>query len=310
MAYFYLFLGFVLLMVSGNYLVKGSVQLARHFKVSTLVVGLTVVAFGTSAPEFFVSIKAALKDVPDIAVGNVVGSNIANIGLILGMVALVYPISIHNKSILSDALLMILGTVVLLFFGYNGVIGLVEGILLFSALMAYILWLFYQSKKKGTVRKEIHPPDMSIFLALAYTLISIAGLYFGAEWMVNGARELALSWGVSDRVIGISIVAFGTSVPELVTSIIAAFRKESDISIGNIIGSNIFNILGVLGASAMIKPLPVNNPEMFVTDMVWALGLSVALLLFMMPFNKGHLSRWKGGVFLSTYIIYIYLLFR
>jgi cation:H+ antiporter len=151
---------------------------------------------------------------------------------------------------------------------------------------------------------------MGLYAALSVAIVSIVGLYFGAEWLVMGARELAISWGVSDRVIGISIVAFGTSVPELATSIIASFRKETDISVGNIIGSNIFNVFAVLGVTAVIKPLPIGNPEMFTVDMVWVLGLSIVLLAFMLPLSRGLISRWKGGLLLLTYISYIYLLFN
>jgi cation:H+ antiporter len=310
MAFVYLVAGFILLMISGNYLVKGSVQLARHFKISTLLVGLTVVAFGTSAPELFVSVKAAFKGASDIAVGNVIGSNIANIALILGLVALVYPIAVRNRSILFDWIVMTIASLALLILGYNGTIGLLEGIIFLLCLGIYLWWSFYISRKSIKTSDVIPIPTMGLYAALSVAIVSIVGLYFGAEWLVMGARELAISWGVSDRVIGISIVAFGTSVPELATSIIASFRKETDISVGNIIGSNIFNVFAVLGVTAVIKPLPIGNPEMFTVDMVWVLGLSIVLLAFMLPLSRGLISRWKGGLLLLTYISYIYLLFN
>jgi cation:H+ antiporter len=291
--------------------VKGSVQLARHYKISTLVVGLTVVAFGTSAPELFVSVKAAFDGVPDIAVGNVVGSNIANIALILGLVALVYPIAIKNRSVWFDWLVMFVVSCLLLLFGFNGRISFVEGLLFFIALIIYVLWSFYQSRRRMNKDPEESPaPEMGLLAASALVLASIVGLYFGAEWLVGGARELAAKWGVSDRVIGISIVAFGTSVPELATSLVASFRKETDISVGNIVGSNIFNILAVLGITAIIKPLPIDNPGMFALDMVWALGLAIVLLIFMLPLSNGKISQWKGALFFLIYLSYIYFLFR
>lgn len=311
MAFFYLIAGFILLLISGNYLVKGSVQLARHFKISTLVVGLTVVAFGTSAPELFVSVKAAFNGVPDIAVGNVVGSNIANIGLILGVVAIVYPIGIHNRSVWFDWMVMTIASLLLLVFGYNGVIGFLEGLLFLVFLAGYLAWSFYQSRKRiNSGGHDVSRPTMKLYTALLIVIFSIIGLYYGAEWLVNGARELAVSWGVSDRVIGVSIVAFGTSVPELATSLVASFRKETDISVGNIIGSNIFNVLAVLGTTAVIKPLPVNNTGLFAVDLIWVLGLSVVLLVFMLPLSKGLISRWKGGLFFMAYLTYIYVLFN
>lgn len=300
-----------MLLVSGNFLVNGSVQLARHFKISTLVVGLTVVAFGTSAPELFVSLKAAFQGVPDIAVGNVVGSNIANIALILGLVAIVYPIAIKNRSVWFDWLVMFVVSVVLLLFGYNGRISLVEGLLFVIALVIYVLWSFYQSRRSMKKTMEESPaPEVGLLAASAMVLVSIVGLYYGAEWLVRGARELAASWGVSDRVIGISIVAFGTSVPELATSLVASFRKETDISVGNIVGSNIFNILAVLGITAVIKPLPINNPEMFALDMVWAIALAIILLAFILPLSRGKITQWKGALFFLIYLSYIYFLFR
>lgn len=310
MAYIFLVSGFILLLISGNYLVKGSVQLARHYKISTLVVGLTVVAFGTSAPEFFVSVKAAFYGVPDIAVGNVVGSNIANIALILGLVAIIYPISIQNKAVWFDWLVMTLVSGLLLVFGFNGVISFIEGVIFIVGLVIYILWSLYQSRKKmNSAANECPAPEMKLRWALLLVVFSIGGLYFGSEWLIKGARHLAASWGVSDRVIGISIVAFGTSVPELATSLVASFRKEADISVGNIVGSNIFNVLAVLGVTSVIKPLPINNIGMFTLDLVWVLGLSVLLLIFMVPLSRGKITRWKGGVFFMSYLAYIYLLF-
>lgn len=310
MAYIFLVSGFIILLISGNYLVKGSVQLARHYKISTLVVGLTVVAFGTSAPEFFVSVKAAFYGVPDIAVGNVVGSNIANIALILGLVAIIYPISIQNEAVWFDWLVMTLVSGLLLIFGFNGVISFIEGVIFIVGLVIYILWSLFQSRKKmNSVGTECPAPDMKLRWALLLVLFSIGGLYFGSEWLIKGARHLAVSWGVSDRVIGISIVAFGTSVPELATSLVASFRKETDISVGNIVGSNIFNILAVLGVTSVIKPLPINNIGMFTLDLVWVLGLSVLLLIFMVPLSRGKITRWKGGLFFMSYLAYIYLLF-
>jgi cation:H+ antiporter len=310
MAIVWLIAGFVLLFFSGDWLIKGSVALSRHFKISTLVIGLTVVAFGTSAPELFVSVKAAFNGVPDLAIGNVVGSNIANIGLILGLVALFMPIMTRNRGILFDWSVMIVATLLLMLFAYNGMIGFGEGVIFLILLGLYLVWSVFQARRKSNKSKEVFlPAGMPVWKALLWVAVSVAGLYFGAEWLVNGATSLALSWGVSDRIIGISIVAFGTSVPELATSMMALYRKENDISVGNIIGSNIFNIWAVLGVTAVISPLQVNDKEMLTLDLLISIGLGVLLLSFMLPLARGVISRWKGAILFLLYILYIYILY-
>lgn len=310
MAYFSLIAGLLLLVFSGNALVKGSVQLSRHFKLSTLVVGLTVVAFGTSAPELFVSIKAAYNGVPDLAIGNIVGSNIANIGLILGLVAIFMPISIMNKSVVKDWVVMMVASGMLIGAVLNGYIGFVEGFIFVVCLILYIIWSVYNSKRKRSIQITILPPTMVMWKAVLYVVVAIVGLYFGADLLVAGAREIALTWGVSDRVIGVSLVAFGTSVPELVTSMVAMFRKENDISVGNIIGSNIFNIWAVLGTTSLLTRLPVNDMSNVLFDIGISLVFAVLLLIFIMPLRKGVITRWKGGVLFVLYIVYIYFIFN
>lgn len=310
MAYLSLIAGLLLLVFSGNALVKGSVQLSRHFKLSTLVVGLTVVAFGTSAPELFVSIKAAYNGVPDLAIGNIVGSNIANIGLILGLVAIFMPISIMNKSVVKDWVVMMVASGMLIGAVLNGYIGFVEGFIFVVCLILYIIWSVYNSKRKRSIQITILPPTMVMWKAVLYVVVAIVGLYFGADLLVAGAREIALTWGVSDRVIGVSLVAFGTSVPELVTSMVAMFRKENDISVGNIIGSNIFNIWAVLGTTSLLTRLPVNDMSNVLFDIGISLVFAVLLLIFIMPLRKGVITRWKGGVLFVLYIVYIYFIFN
>src|SRR5690554_225664 len=310
MAFLWLLLGLVLLFLSGNWLIKGSVALSRRFKVSTLVIGLTVVAFGTSAPELFVSVKAAWDGVPDLAVGNVVGSNIANIGLILGLVALMVPIVSQNRGILFDWGVMVLATLLLMYFSYNGTIGFWEGLSFVVALVVYLLWSVWQARRKSARQGETFlPPGLSLWQAVGLIVLAVGGLYLGAEWLVKGAKSLALNWGVSDRVIGISIVAFGTSVPELATSLIAVFRKENDISVGNIIGSNIFNILAVLGVTSLISPLRINDNAMLANDLLISFLFAVLLLVFMLPLKNGRIGRTKGAVLFLGYVLYMYLLY-
>ena len=307
--YIYLALGLGVLIICGNWLVTGSVQIARHFKISTLVVGLTIVAYVTSAPEMFISVGAALNNSHDIALGNVIGSNIANIACILAIVVIISPIPIRNRSIGFDYLVMFLITVLLFVFGFNGIIGFFEGLAFISILIAYTVWSVMKSKKTTDV-KTIEPATMKPIFALLLILAAVAGLYFAAGWFVKGAKEIALAWGVSERVIAVSIVAVGTSAPELISSLIAAFRKETDLSIGNIIGSNFFNIAGVLGVTTVVSPITVNNHSLFITDMIWLFGITIALLLAMIPLSKGKINRWEGCILLLIFSAYMFTLYK
>jgi len=307
--YIYLALGLGVLIICGNWLVTGSVQIAHHFKISTLVVGLTIVAYVTSAPEMFISVGAALNNSHDIALGNVIGSNIANISCILAIVVIISPIPIRNKAIGFDFLVMFLVTLLLLVFGINGVIGLFEGLVFISILIAYTVRSIFKSKKAED-KKSIEPATMKPIYALLLIIAAVAGLYFSSGWFVKGAREIALQWGVSERVIAVSIVAVGTSAPELISSLIAAFRKEADLSIGNIIGSNFFNIAGVLGVTSIVNPVKITNLSLFYTDMIWLFGVTIALLLAMIPLSKGKLSRWEGCILLLIFAVYMFILYK
>lgn len=308
-SYFQVLVGFVMLFLSGNWLVKGGVELSRHFRISPLVAGLTIVAFGTSAPELFVSVKAVYTESPDISIGNVVGSNIANIVLILGSVALVFPIRVKRPSVIFDWLVMMFSFLLLFLFLENEVLQRWEGVVFFILLVSYIIWSVVSSRRRSVRNKEVFSqPSISLWAAIGLVVLSVAGLYFGAEWLVRGASDLAIGWGVSERVVGISVVAFGTSVPELATSLAASIKKEMDISIGNIIGSNIFNVFSILGITAILKPLEV-SPRVISSDMVWMVGVAVLLIVFLIPLKRGMLTRWKGGILLLVYIVYIWLLY-
>ena len=307
--YALLAVGLAVLILCGNWLVTGSVQLARHFRISTFIVGLTIAAYGTSAPEMFISVGAAIRGSHDIALGNVIGSNIANIGAILAIVALVATIPIQNKALGFDLAAMFFVTALLFVFGLNGVIGRIEGIAFVSLLVAYTAYSVIRSRKKISAGNSA-PATMRPLLAAPLILAALVGLYFGADWFVDGAREIALQWGVSERVIAISIVAVGTSTPELVASLVAAFKKEADLSIGNIIGSNLFNIAGVLGLTTIIRPIPIGDLSVFVGDMIWLFGISALLLFAMFPLAKGRISRLEGGLFLAAFSVYMIILYR
>jgi cation:H+ antiporter len=310
MQYLLLVGGFILLFLSGNYLVKASVEIARRFKLSGLVIGITVVAFGTSAPELFVSLEAVFVGSPDISLSNVVGSNIANIALVLGLVALVFPIKVKKKGVWKDWAIMMLASFILVAATIGYEITRWEGALFIVLLVSYLAWLVIQSRKANANQVTDNTTENTpLTKSLILFLVAVTGLYFGAQWLVDGARTLALNLGVSEKVVGISVIAFGTSVPELATSLIAAIRKETDISIGNIIGSNIFNIWAILGITASIKPLSNINPEFMRFDYPWMMAISALLLILILPLARGIITRWKGALLLAIYGIYIYLLF-
>lgn len=303
----FLVLGFVVLFISGKYLVVGGVQLARFFKVPTLVIGLTIVSFGTSAPELLVSLKAAFTGHPDIAMGNVVGSNISNIALVLGLTALIFPIPVVRKVVRFDWPIMMGITLLLYILTLNGILSRWEGLILIIALVGFNFHSIRKGRKDNT---DDYSDTKSLpwYFSLLIIAASSVGLVFGADWLVTGASGLARSMGISERVISVSIIAFGTSVPELATSAVAAFKKETDISIGNIIGSNIFNIAGILGITSSIHPIAVNQ-EIIAFDDLWMLGVSL-LLFFVMAFKNKRVSRIDGILLILVYSFYIYFLFR
>ncbi|NOZ45657.1 MAG: calcium/sodium antiporter [Chlorobi bacterium] len=309
MEYIQLLLGFIVLLFSGHYLVKGSVLLAKYFKISTLVIGVTVVSLGTSAPELFVSLKAALFNHPEISIGNVVGSNIANIALVLGLTAIFNPIQVKKSSIVIDWPIMMASGILFYIFILNNKLQFYEGIIFLTIIFIYVFWSIQNSRKK---EKEANNNQIvktsSLWMAIVFIVLSSLGLMFSSTWLVNGAKQIALNIGVSERVISISLIAFGTSVPELATSLIAAFKHETDISIGNIIGSNIFNILGILGTTSVVKEIPVNFQE-FKTDIFWMLGISLLLFVLIIPLKGGILKRYKGLILFAIYCIYIYSIF-
>ncbi|HAF27636.1 MAG TPA: sodium:calcium antiporter [Bacteroidales bacterium] len=309
MDYIFLFLGFVLLILSGDFLVKGSVSLAVHFKVSKLVIGVVLVSFGTSAPELVVSLDAAIKGHPDIAIGNVVGSNIANLALVLGLTAMILPIQVRKKAIHFDWSVMMLVSILFYIFCLNFKLQLFEGLIFIVLLLAYVFWSVHQSRAEHKINEE-EPiaPKHNLVVSFILVISAIVGLIYGAELLVKGASSIASSIGIEERIISVTVIALGTSLPELATSIMAAIRKELDISIGNLIGSNIFNILAILGLTSVVKEIDI-NPMILKFDIFWMLGISLLLFLFILPLRKAIVSRWKGFIFVLIYIVYIYLAF-
>lgn len=301
--------GFLLLFFGGDWLVDGGVAVARRFNISPLVIGLTIVAFGTSAPELLVSMESAMKGIEGIAMGNVIGSNIANIGLILGLTAMICPIVVEGmKSVLSNCLVMIGASVLAIVFSIDGCISRPEGAVMFLGLVAYTVISIMKGRGSNVSESDEKAP-MSTLPALLLIVLSCAMLAYGADLMVEGATALARMIGVSDQVIGLTIVAFGTSLPELAASVAAAVKKQMDISIGNIVGSNLFNILCVLGLSATVSPISFTL-DSYINDFAVMMLFSVGLTVLIQPWKQtGRLSRVSGALMFAAYAAYAYMLF-
>ena len=313
MSLFFVLAGLVLLVVGGEYLVRASVGLSLRFNLSRLVIGMTVVSFATSLPELLVSLKAAWSGHPELALSNVVGSNIANIALVLGVTAILTPIFIKRTSYRLTIPFMVFFSVLLYWFLHNDmVLRFWEGFTLFILLIVFIYILIRSSSSFGDIDAEdIDDIDddiqeSSIWRILLWLLIGGVALWGGAELLVDGATEIARLIGVSERVIGVSLVAIGTSIPELAASVISALKKEKDLSFGNLVGSNIFNIGSVLGLTAMVKPIHILNKKLIEVDIIWMLGISLMVLpLALLP--KRHKISWaKGSVYIALYIVYMY----
>ena len=306
MDFILLILGLAVLIIGGEFLVKGAVGVARNLEISPLVIGMTVVSFGTSAPELLVSLQAVAEGSPEIAVGNVIGSNIANLALVLGVTVLIFPIIVERQTKVIDWPVMMLATILFYVFLFDGVIEFWEGLLLFSFLVTFVTWLIRRSRKESKLKIVEHVGKDSMLLTVGYVLLGLIGLYFGSEWFVEGAVRIAVSLGMSKSVIGVTIVAFGTSAPELVASCVAAYRKQSDISIGTLIGSNIFNIMAVIGLTSIVSPIDLSGLDagQFLNfDMYWVAGIALALLP--MLYFGAKFGRLKGVVLLTSYIVYI-----
>jgi len=305
MDFLWLILGLVILIFSGDYLVKGAVGIAEKFKISPLVIGMTVVSFGTSAPELFVSIKAAWDGSPDLAIGNVIGSNIANIALVLSITVLIFPIIVDRNSKIIDWPMMMFSSILFYVFSLDNVISPLEGVVMVGILLVFTILLIRNSRKLNLdLDEDIDGLPTNMWLTVLYLVGGLVGLKFGADWFVEGAKGVAKSFGMTDKVIGVTIVAFGTSVPELVASGVAAYRRQTDISLGNLVGSNIFNILIVIGITSIIMPIQVAESVMNF-DMYWMLG--IALALYPLMFIGKKMGRIHGLILLSAYVTYIVL---
>ena len=306
-----LVVGLVFLVGGGELLVRGAAALALKADIPPLIIGLTVVSMGTSAPELFASVEAALEGHPGLAIGNVLGSNVANLALILGLTALIRPVTVDRMALRLDIPLMLGASLLFVAVASDLEMTRTEGIGALVLMGLFIASLLRRAKQQdnpddGDVPETAGWASKSVLGLLALIVVGTSGLYFGSEAFVDGASRIALHMGISDHVIGLTVVAFGTSLPEIVASGMAAWRGQSDLAVGNVVGSNLFNLLLVLGTTATIAPLPM-EPEVLSWDIWWLLGTAAALipLALLSGLRTPRIGRWQGGLFVLAYIVYI-----
>lgn len=308
------FLGFTALVIGGEFLVRSSVAISFKLNISKMIIALTVVSFSTSAPELIVSMQAAWNGYSDISLGNVVGSNIANIGLVLGVTAIISSISINRDFYFLNWPVMLFFSGLFYYFLYTGhVINSFEGLILLAALFTYLFILIRKVRGKKSIETEEVSNSLkgvTTFKIVVWFLIGGLGLYFGSEWLVSGAVSIAEDVGVSERVISVTMVAIGTSVPELAASLIAAFKGEKAISLGNLIGSSIFNIGSVIGITALIQPIKMQSIEVLAHDVLWMIAFAILILVLALLPKRHSIGRYKGFLILIPYIIFIVLSFK
>lgn len=312
--------GLIFLVVGGEFLVRGASQLAGALGIAPIVIGLTVVAFGTSTPELAVSLDAAFSGNADIAIANVVGSNIFNVLFILGVSALISPLVIHSQMIKREVPIMIGVSFLIYIFALNGVIGRIEGLVLFAGIITYTSWLVIEARKNKNENQELKTESekeysekpsgaKGILASIGFVVVGLGVVMSGADWLVDGAVQMAKSLGVSDTVIGLTIVAAGTSLPEVVASIMATIKGERDIAVGNVVGSNIYNILAIVGLSSAIVPGGLNvNEAMLRLD--FPVMLAVAAICYPFFRTGSQLSRKEGAFFLGSYIAYTIIMIQ
>ena len=303
-------LGFGLLVIGGEFLMRASVALSFKLNISKMVVGLTVVSFATSLPELLVSLNAALNGSPSIAINNVIGSNIANIGLVLGITALIGTIYVDKSFYkINWPAMMVFSFAFYYFLSNDSKLDAVEGAVLFLSLLLFIAYSLKQSEGIETDDSMDAFTMISNFKIVIWLIIGGVALYFGAKWLVDGAVVIAQKIGVSEAVISVSVIAVGTSIPELAASVIAVLRKEKAISLGNLIGSNIFNIGSVLGMTAMVKPIVVDDPEILSRDIIWMLVFAGLLLPLTLILKRYEIKKLEGFLMVLLYGVFIYSVF-
>lgn len=313
MSVLFLVLGLALLVVGGEFLVRSSVAISFRLNISRMVIGLTVVSFATSAPELLVSLQAALNGFSDISLGNVIGSNIANLGLVLGVTAMISPLLIDKDFYKFNWPVMMVFSILLYFFlSSEGLLSRIEGFLLLFGIVLYLFFLIRRARQQSSITTDEVDPNLqavSTFKTVVWLLIGGVALYGGSELLVKGAVDLATTLGVSERVISVTMIAVGTSVPELAASVIAALKQEKALSLGNLIGSNIFNIASVLGITAIIQPIAVKSEAILSSDIFWMMGIAFILIPLVFLPKKFNMGRLKGFVLFAGYVVFVSMAF-
>lgn len=312
MVYLLFVLGFVFLIKGADVLVNGASAIGRRFRISEMVIGLTIVSFGTSLPELLVTTVASLNGQAELGLGNILGSNIANVLIILGIAALIRPLPIPRDtyfieipfSILAALLLGFLANANIFYTGHNA-IGRGEGGIMLYFFFLFMVYIFVVARKKKT-EDEVPITSQPLIKSVLLIIVGVVALYFGGGWVVDGATHIALLFGISESVIGLTIVAVGTSLPELVTSAVAAYKNNTDMAVGNAIGSNIFNILWILGFTSILTPIPFSDHSN--QDILMVLISTSALIMAVLIGKQPRISRWEGTIFMVIYCVYLYTL--
>jgi len=307
MSFFLILIGFILLILGGNWLLKSAVSISLGLKIPKIIIGMTVVSFATSAPELIVSINSAVNGYPDLALGNVIGSNIANLALVLGITLLIAEMDVQKSFFTTNWPVMMVASILLFLFLHNDyLISDLEGLIFVLFLIFFLVYLF--RFQNYDIIDDL-PEDVDLLPAsktFIFFLLGSVGLWGGSEMLITGATDLAITLGVGERLIGVTVVSVGTSIPELAASIIAVLKKEKAISLGNLIGSNIFNILAVVGITSLITPIPANDHVIYTNDIYWMLLVSMVLPILILLPKKMELKRKSGIVLLLLYVVFIY----
>ena len=307
MSFFLILIGFILLILGGNWLLKSAISISLGLKIPKIIIGMTVVSFATSAPELIVSINSAVNGYPDLALGNVIGSNIANLALVLGITLLIAEMDVQKSFFTTNWPVMMVASLLLFFFLRNDyLITDFEGLILVLFLISFLVYLF--RFQNYDIIDDL-PEDVDLLPAYkTFTLFMLGsvGLWGGSEMLITGATDLAITLGVGERLIGVTVVSVGTSIPELAASIIAVLKKEKAISLGNLVGSNIFNILAVVGITSLITPIPANDHVIYTNDIYWMLLVSMVLPILVLLPKKMELKRKSGIILLLLYVVFLY----
>jgi len=307
MSFFLILIGFILLILGGNWLLNSAVSISLGLKIPKIIIGMTVVSFATSAPELIVSINSAVNGYPDLALGNVIGSNIANLALVLGITLLIAEMNVQKSFFTTNWPVMMVASILLFLFLHNDyLISDFEGLIFVLFLIFFLVYLF--RFQNYDIIDDL-PEDVDLLPAsktFIFFLLGSVGLWGGSELLIYGATNLALDYGITERLVGITVVSIGTSIPELAASIIAVLKKEKAISLGNLIGSNIFNILAVVGITSLITPLPANDHVIYTNDIYWMLLISMVLPILILLPKKMELKRKSGIVLVLLYVVFLY----